>query len=330
MIAYIWRVLFFVTITACFMTSGRNSAVANHAELEKPIVIAINNWSSQIVLSEVYRNVLERVGYKVVFAPVDVAQQWGALGRGRIHAQVEVWEGSQNHQFQQMMAKNLIISAGTHRATTQEGWWYPDYVANLCPGLPNWKALKECAKIFEGSPDSEKGLYITGPWDRYEQFKILALDLPFTIKRLKNSIELRAEIKKHIKGKRPILVHNWTPNWTDNYYPGQFVEFPAYSKECAIDPSWGINPDLAYDCGNPKDGWLKKVVWHNFPKQWPCAYNILQRIDANKRMVEDLSKFVNIEGYTPRQAAEKWLALHPEKWQAWLNGNCKQHMTLQE
>ncbi|MFD2204832.1 ABC transporter substrate-binding protein [Kiloniella antarctica] len=302
--------------------------MANHTERNAPIVIAINNWSSQIVLSEVYRNVLESVGYRVIFAPIDITEQWGALGRGRIHVQVEVWEGSQSLRFQQMLAKKLIVSAGTHRATTHEEWWYPDYVTDLCPGLPDWKALRKCATIFKGSPDPDKGLYITGPWDKYEQFKILALDLPFTIKRLTNSIELRVEIKKHIEAKRPILIHNWTPNWIDNYYPGQFVEFPPYSKECVMNPAWGINPDLAYDCGNPKDGWLKKVVWHGFPTQWPCAYNILQKIEARNSMIEELSNLVNIEGYTPRQAAVKWLETHPQKWRSWLEGKCKSHMDL--
>ena len=37
----------------------------------------------------------------------------------------------------------------------QEGWYYPDYVAEKCPGLPSWTALKGCAEIFAtaGSPD---------------------------------------------------------------------------------------------------------------------------------------------------------------------------------
>ncbi|MEH6629486.1 MAG: ABC transporter substrate-binding protein [Halopseudomonas aestusnigri] len=330
MIAYIRQVLFFITMAACFILTAYDFAMANHEEREKPIVIAINNWSSQIVLSEVYRNVLERVGFRVIFAPVDVNEQWGALGRGRIHVQVEVWEGSQSHKFHQMISTGLIISAGTHRATTQEEWWYPKFVEDLCPGLPNWKALHKCARIFEGSPDPNKGLYITGPWDKYEHFRIIALNLPFTVKRLKNSNELREEIKRSISAKRPILVYNWTPNWIDHYYPGEFVVFPTYTKECATDPSWGINPDLAYDCGNPIDGWLKKVVWHKFPKKWPCAYNILQKIEANNAMIADLSALVNVEGHTPRQAAEKWLNMHPEEWERWLNGACKQHKTPQE
>ncbi|WP_419902974.1 ABC transporter substrate-binding protein [Kiloniella sp.] len=329
MIAYFRQALLFVTMTACLILSGISGTVANHLEHDKPIVIAINNWSSQIVLSEVYRSVLERVGYRVIFAPVDITEQWGALGRGRIHAQIEVWEGSQSHQLHQMLAKGLIVSAGTHRATTQEEWWYPIYVEALCPGLPNWKALRKCATIFEGSSDPEKGLYITGPWDKFEHFRIIALDLPFTIKRLRNSTELREEIKKHIAARRPILVYNWTPNWIDHHYPGKFIKFPAYTKECATDPAWGINPNLAYDCGNPIDGWLKKVVWHEFPKVWPCAYNILQRIEANNKMIEDLSLLVNLEGYTPRQAAEKWLEKNPKKWQRWLSGKCKHHMMLQ-
>ena len=29
-----------------------------------------------------------------------------------------------------------------------EEWWYPAYMKEKCPGLPDWKALNECAEAF--------------------------------------------------------------------------------------------------------------------------------------------------------------------------------------
>ena len=41
-----------------------------------------------------------------------------------------------------------MVDAGTHKAVTREEWWVPKYVADKCPGLPDWKALDKCAEIF--------------------------------------------------------------------------------------------------------------------------------------------------------------------------------------
>ena len=29
-----------------------------------------------------------------------------------------------------------------------EEWWYPTYMKEKCPGLPNWEALNDCAEAF--------------------------------------------------------------------------------------------------------------------------------------------------------------------------------------
>jgi glycine betaine/proline transport system substrate-binding protein len=59
------------------------------------------------------------------------------------------------------MDKGGLIDAGSHPAPTIEEMGVPNWVIeqNLCPGLPNWEALKsdECVANFT-TPDSEKEL----------------------------------------------------------------------------------------------------------------------------------------------------------------------------
>jgi hypothetical protein len=31
-----------------------------------------------------------------------------------------------------------VIDAATHDAKTREDWWYPSYVEDVCPGLPDF------------------------------------------------------------------------------------------------------------------------------------------------------------------------------------------------
>ena len=69
----------------------------------------------------------------------------------------------------------------------------------------------------------------------------------------------------------PIILFNWTPNWVEAKYEGKFADFPDHDPDRETDPSWGTNPDLTHDCGNPTDGYLKIGVHKCFPDKFPKA-----------------------------------------------------------
>ena len=71
------------------------------------------------------------------------------------------------------------------------------------------------------------------------------------------------------------MIFNWTPNFVEAVWPGEFVEFPEYFEGCKEDASKGPNPDATYDCGNPADGYLKKAAWDGMKDKWPAAYKTL-------------------------------------------------------
>ena len=58
-----------------------------------------------------------------------------------------------------------MVDAGTHSASTREEWWVPAYVAEKCPGLPDWKALDKCAEIFSTAETAPKGRFVDPPAD---------------------------------------------------------------------------------------------------------------------------------------------------------------------
>ena len=64
------------------------------------------------------------------------------------------------------MEKGGLIEAGTHSALTIEDMGVPNFVIeqNLCPGLPNWEALKGCGSVFATADSGGKGVFLDGPW----------------------------------------------------------------------------------------------------------------------------------------------------------------------
>ena len=291
---------------------------------DKAIRIVTNNWTSQIVLSHIVGSIFSSMGYQVEYIPTDTDKQWGALTHGAAHVQVEVWEGTMSKMFNRLLKQKGIIDAGTHSATTREEWWYPAYVEEVCPGLPDWKALKNCASMFATADSSGKGVYFAGPWEKPDEARIRALGLNFKVKVLPKGDDLWIELKKAAAKKRPIVLFNWSPNWVESVYKGKFIEFPSYAPECEKDPSWGINKQFLHDCGNPKGGWLKKAAWSGMQRTWPCAFKTLQQVNFNNEQIAMASKRVDIDHLSYQEAAKQWMANNTAIWNSWIPVECKQ------
>ncbi|PAJ72575.1 glycine/betaine ABC transporter substrate-binding protein [Pseudoalteromonas sp. NBT06-2] len=289
---------------------------------QQPISIIVNDWSSQIVLAHITGYILNSVGYKTKYSFSTINEQWGSLSQGIDHVQVEVWEGTMSTMFERVITSGNVIDAGSHKATTREEWWYPSYMDELCPDLPDWRALNKCSALFSND-DSNIGRYVAGPWEKPEAARIRALDLNFKIDTVNKADDLWSELKHAITHNKPIVLFNWTPNWVEAVYEGKFVEFPEYHIDCEIDPKWGINPNFHYDCGNPKNGFLKKAVWAGLKDGWPCAFNIIKNISFDNQIISDLAAAVDFKRLSYEQAAKQWLNENEHIWHRWIPTTCE-------
>ncbi|MCX4025681.1 ABC transporter substrate-binding protein [Endozoicomonas sp. SM1973] len=287
------------------------------------IKIVINDWTSQIVMSNIAAIFFQEMGYKASFVQLTTDAQWSMISRGHIHLQLEVWEGTMATQYQKLMDNNRIIDLGNHNAKTREDWWYPDYVEEQCPGLPDWKALLGCSELFTNEKSNGKGIYLGGPWEKPDAKRIRVLGLNFNVERVSHGDQLWIELEQAYNKRKPIVLFNWTPNWIEYKYKGKFVEFPEYSTKCETDPSWGINPEATYDCGNPKNGWLKKIAWIKFPNKWPCAYQVANKMNFTNELIAELVYWVDGQYLTHLQAAQQWIKTKKHIWQQWIPPECK-------
>ena len=289
---------------------------------KKPIRIITNNWTSQVVLSNVTGEMFRTMGYPIEYLSVSTAEQWGALAHGVAHVQVEVWEGTMSDMFDRMVQEGGIVDVGTHSATTREEWWYPLYVEKLCPGLPDWQALKSCAQIFSTQESADKGVYYAGPWEKPDEARIRALGLNFEVHVLPKGDDLWVQLEQAYKLKKPIVLFNWTPNWVESRYKGHFVEFPTYSPECETNPSWGVSKSYLHDCGNPKGGWLKKAAWSGLEKTRSCAFQTLQNINFNNQQIASAAALVDVDKLSHKAAAQHWLKQNEALWKSWIPVAC--------
>ncbi|MGJ3495043.1 Glycine betaine/carnitine transport binding protein GbuC precursor [Piscirickettsia salmonis] len=292
------------------------------AKTKEPVRIIVNDWTSQIALSKITGSILSDVGYKIKYVNSKSNGQWFKLKNNQADIQVEVWQGTMAKKYNQLIKTGDIVDAGNHAAKTREDWWYPEYVEKQCPGLPDWKALKKCYKIFATSKTKPKGMYLGGPWEKPDRARIRALKMNFKVIQVKNGDALWVELEKAAKEERPIVLFNWTPNWVEAKYKGKFVEFPKYSPKCISDPKWGENSKYPWDCGNPKDGWLKKIARTEFSKEQPCAFELLKNINFTNAMISNIAAAVDADKMSYDEAAQQWLDNNKKLWHSWIPATC--------
>ena len=286
-----------------------------------PIVIPVHNWSSQIVMSHVVGQIFESMGNAVEFVTTDSQAVYESVRMGDVALELEVWEGAFGASFRAALEKGGLHDAGDHNAVTREDWWYPMWTKEACPGLPSWEALNACADVFKTAETGDKGRYLDGPvdWLKHGKERVDALGMDFVVVNAGSAAALWAEIGAAEKDKRPVVVFNWTPNFAEAVWPGEFVEFPEWVEGCDKDPSVGVNPNALYDCGNPAKGYLKKAAWDGMEDRGPGAYSTLQKISFTNPQIDEMAKFVDIDDMEPEEAAAEWLENNEAIWTAWTN-----------
>ena len=286
-----------------------------------PIVIPIHNWSSQIVMSNVVGQMYEEMGLNVEYVTTDSQAVYESVRLGDVALELEVWEGAFGASFREALSKGGLHDAGDHDAVTREDWWYPMWTKAACPGLPSWEALNDCASLFATAETGEMGRYLDGPvdWLKHGQERVEALGMNFVVVNAGSAAALWAEIGAAEADRTPVVVFNWTPNFAEAVWPGEFVEFPVWEDGCDTDPAVGPNPDALYDCGNPATGYLKKAAWDGMPEMWPSAYCVLQNISFTNPQIAEMAKLVDTDELEPEEAAEEWLAANRAVVDPWMS-----------
>ena len=311
-----------MTRTTTALAAGILAALplAALADSEDPIIIPTHNWSSQIVMSNVVGQLFEKMDLNVEYVSTDSQAVYEAVRLGDVTLELEVWEGAFGASFREAMEKGGIVDVTDHNAVTREDWWYPAWTKDACPGLPDWEALNECAALFATPETGDKGRFLGGPvdWLKHDQERVDALGLNFQVVNAGSAAAIWAELAAAERDQTPIVVFNWTPNFAEAVWPGEFVEFPTWEAGCDTDPSVGPNPDATYDCGNPANGYLKIAAWEGMEEKWPDAYAVLEQISFTNPQIAEMAKLVDIDEMEPEEAAEVWLEENEEVWQDWL------------
>jgi glycine betaine/proline transport system substrate-binding protein len=292
-------------------------------ESKDPIKLTLHDWTGQYITVNIMKRVLEEMGYNVELVQADYIAQFAGLESGDLHVAMEMWETTGKQAMEASLATGKTVDLGETGMAAKEEWWYPIYMKEKCPGLPDWKALNDCAEAFATPETAPKGRYLGGPvtWAGFDDERVEALGLNFEVVHAGTDAALFAELESAYERKAPFLGWVYAPHWAPAKYEGEWVEFPEYTDACYDDPSWGINPDMAYDCGKPH-GWIKKVGWKGGEEIWPCAYEAIRNFHIDNDTMGQMIIDVDLEGNSVEDVVEGWMKDNEGTWREW--GACAQ------
>jgi glycine betaine/proline transport system substrate-binding protein len=308
--------LFTLGLVACLATS---TAMAQ--ESPDPIKLTLHDWTGQLITTQLMGEVLKKAGYNVEYVQADYLAQFAGLETGDLTVAMEIWETTGREAMDAAVATGNVEIVGPTGMQAKEEWWYPAYMKEKCPGLPNWEALKDeaCAEAFSTAETAPKGRYLGGPvtWGGFDEERIEALELPFEVIHAGTDAALFAELESAYQRQAPIMLWIYAPHWAPAKYEGEWVEFPTYSAECYADAAAGMNPDATHDCGKPF-GDIWKVAWTGMKEKWPGAHMAVTAFTLDNAEMGQMITEVDLNGKSIEAVVADWMAANESRWSTWI------------
>lgn len=313
-----------LAIAVSVAVSSVPAGAATIPESGDPIVLSKLDWTGQFMTTEVAAEILRRMGYKVEILQTTQVPMIGALADGQISASLENWYQALAPQYDAATKAGRIEKLGPTGLTGSEGWYYPAYVAEKCPGLPQWKALLNCAEIFATPETAPKGRLLDYPaeWNPDGQKWIDAFGLKMTAVPSGGEGSTAAELRSAVARKEPIILQWWEPTWVATRFDLKQVQLDPAGEGCAKAKQAGIDTHKSFDCSGATLE-ISKLVWPGLKQKWPAAYRFLQAYKMTNEWQAPLAMAVETENRKPDEVAKAWVDQNEAIWKPWVDAATK-------
>lgn len=291
---------------------------ADAAELgavDEPIRLAVNEWTGQHISTYIAGKILEEAGYEVEYVTAGMMNMWQAIADGEIHAVMEVWSSNVSDQYGLMEEAGKVEDLADLGLEAREGFVYPTHVAEICPGLPDWEALLDCAGSFATAETLPQGRLVDYPadWGTPGADGVAGLELPFKAVPAGSEGALIAEMRASIEKKSPLLIVFWQPHWALATYDVEWVALPPGESACYEDASWGPNPNSVNDCDFLPSR-IFKAGWSGLRDKWPAAHAILKDFRLSAQDQQPMMGAIDVDGKSVEEVTAAWMSENESAW----------------
>ncbi|OKH98354.1 glycine/betaine ABC transporter permease [Streptomyces sp. CB02923] len=242
-------------------------------------------WDEGIATTYLWKNVLEKRGYKPNIRNLDVGPMWTGLSSGQIDVEFDGWLPVAQKQYWDQY-KNDLVDIGAWYDKTSLEIAVPSYVK----GVKTLDDLREHQDEFKGKIIGiEPG---TGEMKRLKSTVAPAYGLQdFQVTEAGTSSML-AELDRAYAKKEPVAVVLWSPHWAYSKYDLTKLADPKHT--------WGDNNQI------------KSLGHKSFPEKFPEFNGWLKNWKMTPDELGSLEKDIQDAGKGhENDGVEKWIDAHP-------------------
>lgn len=304
------------------------SGCAGAAPEEKPTIKLIeNNWTSQLVLTEIVEQiVIQQLGYTTERVRLSASANWPAMCKGEADLATEIWLPGRQPEIQPFLDKGCLELAG-EVFPGGGGWVVPRYVVEgdsergiepLAPDLKSILDLKEYWEIFENPEQPGKGELVGGSpgWvdDVQDRSMILGYKLPLWRSNQTESVMMARMIAADKKGE-PLLMYIWWPHWIFSEVDLFKLDEPdPWREDCFKTEEAIVEP---VKCGHPVYS-INKVVTTELKEKAPQVYNLMKNMTVTEDEINDLMLRVDVDEEDLSAVAAEWISNNQNSIDQWL------------
>lgn len=276
---------------------------------DEPIKLAMLEWTGAHISTHIAGQLLEKLGYKVEYVTAGNFPQFSGLADGTLSASVEIWLNNVGDIFPKVLAEKKIEDIGSLGLTTQEGWIYPKFMEEVCPGLPGWAALEkpECVQALSTPETAPQGRFLDYPADWGSRAATIIADneMPYIAVPAGSEGALVAELESAEAARTPLVMMFWAPHYALAETEVGWVEMPP-CKEQTND-----------HCITPPD--VDKVVWSGFGEKWPAALELLKQLQVDASVQQKMMLAIDKNGQRIETVVKDWVDSNEAVWQPWID-----------
>ncbi|MFD4633214.1 ABC transporter permease/substrate binding protein [Streptomyces sp. NPDC058284] len=255
-------------------------------ENKRPLKAAYFAWDENVAVTNLWKRVLEKRGYKMELTPADVGPVYTGLAQGDIDLDLDAWLPTAQKTYWDKNKANL----------KDIGSWYSP--TSLEVAVPSYvKGVKSLADL-KGKGDRFNGKIIgiepgTGVMTALKE-KVLpqyGLDKEYEIA-AGSTPAMLSELKAAYAKKEPVAVLLWSPHWAYNEYELTKLK----------DPKGGFG----------KGDTIRTISSKDFPEQYPQLTKWLKNFHMSEQQLASLENEINKAGKNNEpKAVDAWLKKNP-------------------
>jgi glycine betaine/proline transport system substrate-binding protein len=256
-------------------------------EAERALDVAWFPWEEDVAVTYLWKNVLERRGYKMNLKQMDVGPVYTGLASGDLDLNFDAWLPHAQKNYWEKNKDNLT-DLGTWYEPTSLEIAVPSYVKDV----KSLADLKGKADLFDGKIIGiEPG---TGEMQLAKNEVLPAYGLEDEYEVVDGSTPaMLAELKRAYAKKEPIAVTLWSPHWAYSDYELTKLK----------------DPEKAFGEGNT----IRTISSKKFPEQYPQLTEWIKGFHMSEDELGTLEAEIKDRGQGhEEEAVAAWLEEHPD------------------